>query len=332
MRKGDEYFNIWPVYDWQKISGTTILQRSHLPGADSIQMEGLTDFVGAVTDGLYGAVAFDFRSPHDLVAAKKSWFFFDHEYVCIGTDIHSTRNLPVVTTMNQTLLRSDVTVMQDGPAARLPRGDRELKDVKCVYQDGVGYIFPMPATVHLSNQTEHGRWSDITAQKNISQEVVDMDVFKLWIDHGKRPQDAAYEYVVVPDVREQELFSADGLDRGIEILSKTSDIHAVVNRKLGLCQMAFYKSGEVKISDGLSVGMESQGMAMVRINANKVTELTVADPSRKLNSVMVTLSGIYQAKGDHFLAIPDSGKGVTRIIVDLPQGVYAGKSITIALK
>jgi chondroitin AC lyase len=47
---------------------------------------------------------------------------------------------------------------------------------------------------------------------------------------------------------------------------------------------------------------------------------------------MVTLSGIYQAKGDHFLAIPDSGKGVTRIIVDLPQGVYAGKSITIALK
>lgn len=332
MRKGDEYFNIWPVYDWQKISGTTILQRSHLPGADSIQMEGLTDFVGAVTDGLYGAVAFDFRSPHDLVAAKKSWFFFDHEYVCIGTDIHSTRNLPVVTTMNQTLLRSDVTVMQDRPAARLPRGDRELKDVKCVYQDGVGYIFPTPATVHLSNQTEHGRWSDITAQKNISQEVVDMDVFKLWIDHGKRPQDAAYEYVVVPDVSEQELFSADGLDRGIEILSKTSDIHAVVNRKLGLCQIAFYKSGEVKISDGLSVGMESQGMAMVRINANKVTELTVADPSRKLNSVMVTLSGIYQAKGDHFLAIPDSGKGVTRIIVDLPHGVYAGKSITIALK
>jgi chondroitin AC lyase len=135
MLKGDEYFNIWPVYDWQKISGTTILQRSHLPGADSIQMEGLTDFVGAVTDGMYGAVAFDFRSPHDLVAAKKSWFFFDNEYVCVGTDIHSTRNLPVVTTMNQTLLRSDVTVMQDGPAMKLPRGDRELKDVKCVYQD-----------------------------------------------------------------------------------------------------------------------------------------------------------------------------------------------------
>jgi chondroitin AC lyase len=73
-------------------------------------------------------------------------------------------------------------------------------------------------------------------------------------------------------------------------------------------------------------------MAMAKINGNRVAELTVADPSRKLNSVIVTLSGIYQAKGDHFFAIPDPDKGMTRIIVDLPQGVYAGKSITIALK
>ena len=159
-----------------------------------------------------------------------------------------------------------------------------------------------------------------------------MDVFKLWVDHGKKPESAAYEYVVVPGVSEQELFSGKGLDRGIEILSKTSDIHTVVNRKLGLCQIAFYKSGDVKILDGLSLGMESQGMAMAKINGNRVAELTVADPSRKLRSAIVTLSGIYQAKGDHFLAIPDPDKGMTRIIVDLPQGVYAGKSITIALK
>ncbi len=73
--KGDEYHNIWPVYDWQKISGTTVLQKPKLHGPQDIQKKGLTSFVGAVTDGLYGAVAFDFRSPHDGVEAKKSWFF-----------------------------------------------------------------------------------------------------------------------------------------------------------------------------------------------------------------------------------------------------------------
>jgi len=86
---GDEYHNIWAVYDWQKISGTTIMQKPELYGPKEIQKDGLTDFVGAVTDGLYGAVAFDFRSPHDMLSAKKSWFFFDEEYVCLGTDINS---------------------------------------------------------------------------------------------------------------------------------------------------------------------------------------------------------------------------------------------------
>ncbi|MDT8303889.1 MAG: polysaccharide lyase family 8 super-sandwich domain-containing protein, partial [Sedimentisphaerales bacterium] len=50
MLRGDEYHNIWPVYDWQKISGTTILQKPELYGPDEIQKDGLTEFVGAVTD------------------------------------------------------------------------------------------------------------------------------------------------------------------------------------------------------------------------------------------------------------------------------------------
>ncbi len=77
MLTGDEYHDIWPVYDWQKISGTTIMQKPKLYGPEDIRKEGLRDFVGAVTDGLYGAVAFDFKSAHDMLAAKKSWFFFE---------------------------------------------------------------------------------------------------------------------------------------------------------------------------------------------------------------------------------------------------------------
>ena len=148
------------------------MQKPKLHGADSIQLEGLTDFVGAVTDGMYGAVAFDFISPHDRVEAKKSWFFFDAEYVCLGADINSGRNLPVATAINQVLMRSDVTVVQEGEVKKLARGDRRLSGVKCVYQDRIGYIFPEPTTIHLSNQQESGRWSDITDQKNISKETV----------------------------------------------------------------------------------------------------------------------------------------------------------------
>jgi chondroitin AC lyase len=331
MLKGDEYHNIWAVYDWQKISGTTIMQKQKLHGPENIQLDGLTDFVGAVTDGIYGAVAFDFRSPHDMVRARKSWFFFDKEYVCIGTDINSKPDLPVATTINQVLLRSDVTIMQEGVIKKLPRGNRELNAVKFVYQDKIGYIFPSPSTVHLSNQEEQGRWSDITDQKNISTELVHMDVFKLWFDHGKSPDSASYQYIVVPDVSKQELIETSGNDRGIEILSNNSDIHAVKNSELGISQIAFYKASEVKISDGLTIRMSSPGMAMLKVRNGKAYELTVADPARNLSRVMVTLSGTYEVKGDHQISLSETGGKSTLIIVDLPQGVYAGKSITVGL-
>jgi chondroitin AC lyase len=331
MLKGDEYHNIWPVYDWQKISGTTILQKPALPGPDQIQMDGLTDFVGAVTDGLYGAVAFDFRSPHDMTKAKKSWFFFDEEYVCLGTGIKADTRLPVATTVNQALMRSEVSVVQNGTARKLPPGQHELKEITGVYHDKIGYILPVPATVQVSNQVEKGRWSDITDQKNIPTEEVRMEVFKLWFDHGVRPVNASYQYIVVPNVSEQELVSSSRNNRHIEILANTSDVQAVRHAKLDISQIAFYRAGDVKLANGLNVSMGSQGMAMLKMRGDQVQELTVSDPSRKLNKVLVTLSGTYNAKGEYFTTLPSADKASTAILVDLPKGVYAGKSVTVNL-
>lgn len=331
MLKGDEYHNIWPVYDWQKISGTTILQKPKLHGPDSIQLDGLTDFVGAVTDGLYGAAVFDFKSPHDFVSAKKSWFFFDDEYVCLGADIHAEGRLPVATTVNQVLLRSDVTVMQNGEVKKMPKGDRELEGVKAVYQDKVGYIFPEPAKVHLSNQAEQGRWSDITDQKNISKDLVTMDVFKLWFNHGKSPDSASYEYIVVPNVAEDAFLNSSKNNRGIEILANNSTAQGVMNRKLGICQIAFYKAGEVDLSNGMKVRMDNPGMVMLKVKDGRVKELTVSDPLRKSAKLMVTLSGSYDTKSKHALCVPEKDGKATMIIVDVPQGVYAGKSVSVEL-
>ena len=331
MLKGDEYHNIWAVYDWQKISGTTIMQKPKLYGPDEIQKEGLTDFVGAVEDGMYGAVVFDFKSPHDMTEAKKSWFFFDKEYVCLGTAIKSNPDLPVVTTVNQCLMRSDVTVFQDGQAKTMPRGNREMENVKWIYHDKIGYILPEPAKINLSNQTEQGRWSDITDQKNISQEIVNEDVFALWFNHGNKPQNESYQYIVVPDVTGEELKATSGNNRNIVILSNTPEIQAVKHNQLQICQVAFYKSGEVEISKDLKIRMDSQGMAMLKMDGNRVKELSVADPSRKLSRILVTIPGIYNSKGENFMTFANNSQNSTVVVVDLPLGVYLGKSVTVSL-
>ena len=221
--------------------------------------------------------------------------------------------------------------MKDGEVSKLPRGSRELSQVKFVHQDKVGYIFPSPTTVQLSNQEEKGRWSDITDQKNISTEVVSMDVFKLWFDHGKSPDSASYQYIVVPGVSEQELTETNGNNRGIKIIANTSEVQAVSNKKLGIAQIAFYKAAEVKVSDSLTVRMDGPGMAMLKIRDDKVYELTVSDPTRKSSRVMVTLSGKYNVEGDHQISFAETAGGSTLIILDLPTGVYAGKSMTVGL-
>ncbi|MFM2232551.1 MAG: hypothetical protein RJB31_1252, partial [Bacteroidota bacterium] len=203
--KGNEYHNIWPVYDWQKISGTTVLQKPALHGPEDIQKKGLTRFVGAVTDDLYGAVVFDFKSPHDMVEAK-----------------------------------GDVTIMQDGNKALLPSGKRLAEKVKWIYHDKIGYVFPEPAKVNVSNQNETGTWASITDQKNISKELVTEPVFKLWFDHGARPTKAGYQYIVVPDVDQNTLMETSQNNRSIKILSNTDTVQAVFHRKLNMVQAAFY--------------------------------------------------------------------------------------------
>lgn len=332
--KGDEYHQIWAVYDWQKISGTTIMQKPSLPGPNQIQKKGLTSFVGAVTDGLYGAVAFDFKSPHDFIEAKKSWFFFDEEYVCLGTDIKPIKTNPIITTINQVILKSNVSIMQDGIKKILTKGNRVANNVKWVYQDKIGYLFPEPTTINISNQTEYGRWSDITDQKNISKELVNADVFKLYFTHNDSLSNpsTSYQYIVVPNVSEQKLMETSEHNRNIEILSNTPALQAVKHTQLGMVQLAFYKAGEIEISKGEKIKMNSQGMAMLKINHHQVIALSVADPSRTLSQMIITIPSIFNIKEAGIQCLPDVKNNTTTLIINLPQDVNLGKSLTYSIQ
>jgi hypothetical protein len=67
-------------------------------------------------------------------------------------------------------------------------------------------------------------------------------------------------------------------------------------------------------------------MAMVKMQGEKIQELTVSDPSRKLKSVLVTLSGKYTAKGNNFTILPQPEQdNSTSILVDLPNGFLPAK-------
>lgn len=326
---GREYNGLSPVCDWQKIPGTTVVQKPELPSENEIQKKGLTDFVGAATDGKYGVVAFDFKSPHDPLEAKKSWFFFDHEYVCLGAGINSESKFQVATTLNQCLLIGDVVVMNNNEKETLKNGERQLDQVKWILHDGTGYLFPEPAKINLSNQIQTGSWFKINHQSDTPQEEVSKAVFKLWIDHGAQPVDASYQYIVVPSTNEKELENQN--NRQITILANTTAIQAVTHQGLNISQIIFYQSGEINISPETKIGIDSPGLVMVKTDDSKLKSVTVADPSRKLSKIHITVSGKIEKNGSDFKSLWNEEKGTSEISIDLPQTVYAGKSVTIEL-
>jgi chondroitin AC lyase len=326
---GLEYLNIAPVFDWQKIPGATIMQKPEMPSPDEIQKNGLTDFVGAVTDGMYGAVGYDFKSPHDPVSAKKAWFFFDKEYVCLGAGIKSRSELPVATTLNQCLLKGDVTFSAANQRSTMKKGENTLENVNWIFHDGVGYLFPKPIKINVSNEVQTGSWWDINKQSDSPKEEIKLDVFKLWLDHGSKLANASYEYIVVPVVNEQEVIS--GGNRNVKVLSNTSELQAVKHLGLQILQAVFYKAGEIQVSEKLKLVCDNPGIIMVKMNDEKVTEISVADPNRELGKFHLSISGRVDKSGDNYTSNWNEKTGFTNISVELPKDVYSGQSVTIKM-
>jgi chondroitin AC lyase len=329
-RTGEEYFDIYPVLDWQKIPGTTVLQKDSLPPENLIQKKGLTDFVGAATDGNSGVAAFDFKSPHDPLGARKSWFFFDNEYVCLGTGIASEASLPVVTTLNQCLLKGAVTALSGNLKVALRKGDFMLRGVKWILHDSIAYIFTDTATVNLMTDTATGSWYSINHQADSPREEVSKEVFKLWIDHGLKPINSGYQYIVVPSVSEKDLLDNPG-NRGIEVLANNNRVQAVRHALQNMIQAVFYSPGLINTSDGLILGAESPGIILISSESGKISSITVSDPSRQQSSFSFSVNRIIDSSGDFYSIKPEPDKSISRVVITLPVNEHAGKSVTIKL-
>jgi chondroitin AC lyase len=318
------------VFDYQKVPGATIMQKAELPAPNQIQKLGQTDFVGAVTDGIYGAVAFDFKSPHDPLIARKSWFFFDEEYVCLGAGISCKQQLPVATTLNQCLLRGDVTLSSANQKSVISTGEKKFDKVDWIFHDGIGYVFPEPATIELMNNSVTGSWWDISKQSSTSRDEVKMDVFKLWIDHGHRPSDETYQYIVVPATSLEKMEQSDSKNN-IKILANSYELQAALNTNLGICQAVFYKGGEMEISENLKLVSDNPGIVMLKMKNGQITEISAADPNRELTMFNLSVASKIENSGENFRTVWDENNGMTHISIELPNDNYAGNSVTIKL-
>ncbi|HWB90945.1 MAG TPA: polysaccharide lyase family 8 super-sandwich domain-containing protein [Puia sp.] len=319
-RRGGEYYNIMPVWEWDKLPGVT--NRDY--GDDSgciIRKEwgvpGTSEFAGGVSDSLYGAAAYILD--YDSVQAHKSWFFFDSEMVCLGAGIRSKTAERITTTVNQCWQAGEVRAGGEDGVMRIKEGRSAAGRWAWVWHDSVGYFFPAGGAsngaVHIRVGKQSGSWFRIN--RSGSNAGVSGKVFTLWIDHGTAPLDSGYAYLVVPGIGSPAAMKAYNM-ASVRIVRNTADMQAVEQRQLDILQVVFYAPGTL-IDGRVTVGVDRPCMVMIRDVHGSRPRIYVADPSQKLTSLEVSL---------RLPAYSD----MRRVECMLPKTPYAGSTIKLSLE
>lgn len=208
---GKEYEGIQPVWDWQRLPGTTVEQVPNFKWPNTawgVNMWGSHDFAGGVSDGKRTLLSMEL-SRKNVTHAYKTVMATNDRVTCMGTGI-DTRSVmfPVVTCVNQCIARGPVRYLTiDNQEHTLEQGSLTADNIQAVYHDGFVYTlayFRSRPTVTIEVKSRSGAWSDINI--NGSPYTVTLPVFSLCIHHQKG-ENGSYCYSVSP--------SEDLLDRAL---------------------------------------------------------------------------------------------------------------------
>lgn len=303
-RRGDEYNYIFPVWDWARLPGVTNphVEISFSDNSATYTSQS-TSFVGAASDGSYAATAMDFSL--EQTTAKKSWFWFDREWVALGAGIQSSHAKPIYTSIQQVLLKG--SVIADGAA--FSGTAKALTNPQWVLHDGVGYVFPEAQTVQIQAAPQTGSVKRIFGLG--SSAAISANVFSLWFDHGTAPKGKTYQYVVVPGI-EQAALDEYSKNLPIKVLSNTTSLQAAVQLKRRVTGAVFFQAGSLSVPSGPAVKVDVPCVVLLNEPAGTVA---ISDPSGSASKLTVTLTNVGGASKSQSVSLPGSDNAGKSVVV-----------------
>lgn len=280
---GNEYFNIFPLWDWNKIPGTTAAQ-GYLPyGTDRTYTRmGKTSFAGGVSNGKIGMSCLDYKD--NKVKAKKAWFMFDEGIVCLGTDISSKSKYDIFTCINQTLAEDDFAVSEN---SKIVAADTYAKtgSFDWVYNNKMGYITDSPVSVKIEERT--GDWQSIS--ERVDSETYTGKVFEIGIPHSLKPKKAYYDYTVLMNTTVDKL-NEYCLNPTIETLSNTDSVQAVYNKESNTIMAVFWEKGTLTLPSGDLLTV-SRGCNLICEEKDNSYEIHISNPLHNGKEISVGING-----------------------------------------
>ena len=299
---GDEYTNVYPTYDWAHCPGTTTAARIVQDYANAGRFTNGTEHTIGVSNGKYGNTAYDMNKKGTQV--KKGYFFFDDEFVALGSGINSTEGVNIHTTLNQ-CEAEDVNVGGQSVA----EGTKEqIYNTNWLYNGKAGYVFLENTDVVVSNSVQTNNpslWDE--AKKNEPPAT-----FTAYLDHGLKPSNDSYAYIVVPNTTAGAVSQYAG-NTPVTVIANNEKVQAVRHDGLKQTQINFYQAGSLEYKDGYIITVD-QPCSIIIDESEDTRKISVAVNDTAANqTVNVNLNYDNQETQTTFVsgALPYAGQTMT---------------------
>lgn len=304
-RRGNEYENIFPVWDWAMLPGTTCYKTDSLfPGVKSFRNRH--DFTGGISGSRAGTAALILNDQG--LAARKSYFFTERAVVCMGSGIQGDKSYETVTSVEQKIKHGQIVI------AETDRG-------QTVYHDGMAYCALDRSPLTVKSGTVSGYWKRIATM--FDSKPVEKEVFALWISHGVTLGKASsYGYAIFPDVKEND-WQTRVEQSDIEVLQHDEKVHAIRNSHT--VQAVFFEPSSFRMPDGYELTAGQPCIVMLEPDRRKWT-VSVCEPTQKEKAIVLRLSGKWTGENCRY---NEDGKETA---ITIPVSDAKGKTVRFAIE
>lgn len=268
---------VQPGFDWNRMPGATYI---HLPYEDLKAKIRNVDISSGVEEMLYSDEAFagglsqlgkdgnfgmklhEHDKYNGSMRARKSYHFFDNVIVCLGSNIENiNKNNDTETTIFQMAATDD--------AAKSYWSNYKANDKTWIDNLGTGYYTPEKVTfTGLVNQTSRTEDTDEPTQGQWAS---------LYINHGKAPQGASYEYAVLPQTTSEKLASF-ATSPTYRVIEKDRNAHIVQSVPTQTYSYVIFETPGKNFVEGPLQKTDTTCLVMIRPYGAKKLALTVTQP------------------------------------------------------
>ncbi len=316
----------WPTVNPYRLPGTTVdtVTRADSSGEGIRSQNNQTG--GASILGLYGVAAMHMNAWNSTLSARKSWFMFDNEIVCLGNSVSSIDGRGAETIIENRklgLYGNNAFIVNGTPRPNGPGWSETMAGPSWAHLAGsvsggdFGYYFPQTSTVKALRESRSGAMSDLNSRYGSTNRLT-RHYLTMYFDHGTNPPGATYAYVLLPGASPSAV-EAYAANPDITIVENSSRVTAVKENKLGITAVNFWRDASNFVS-----GVSSDHKASVIFrNDGSVLEIGISDPTQT-NTVGINVE---LSSAASLVLSADAGISVQQLSPTLKLAVNPGNSL-----